>query len=88
MHKYLVTSTMNKLAWINSVLKFFFLNFLKIAVRGLHLNSMDGTTGPILNIIISIKFGSLPPIQFALDKMSLDFNTNSSCQLPLPLAQL
>ena len=82
MHKYLVTSTMTVLPWIHPVLKFFFMNALEIATNGLRMPSLDGTLSPVLNIIFAIKFGYLPPIQFELEKLSLGFPTNSSCQLP------
>ena len=53
----------------------FVTNVLKITTSGLHLPSLDGIVSPVLNIIVAIKFGSLPPIQFALEKMSLSFPT-------------
>ena len=61
---------MTALPWLQPVLKFFFMKYLKIAARGLHIPSLYGTLAPVLNIIAAIKFGYLPPIQFALEKLS------------------
>ena len=68
MYKYLVTSTMNALPCLHPVLKIFFVNFPNIAARGIHMTSLDGTSDPVLNIIVAIIFGYLPPIQFTLEK--------------------
>ena len=45
--------------------KFFFTSVLNIVAHGLHMTSLDGTLYPVLNIIIAIKFGYLPPIKSA-----------------------
>ena len=60
MHKYLLTSTMTSLPWLHPVLNFFFMNIPKIAARVLHVPSLDVTSAPVLNIIVSIKYGYVP----------------------------
>ena len=77
---------MTTLPWLHLLLKFFFVNVLNIAACGLHMLSMDGKADPVLNIIVATKFVSLPPIKFALDKISIGFPENSLCQLQLLLA--
>ena len=66
MQKYLVTSTMTALQWIHPVLNLFFLNVPKIVKHGIHMSSLYGTVSPVVNTIVVIKFGSLPPIQLLL----------------------
>ena len=76
---------MTSLPWLQPVLKFFFMNILKIAAHGLYMTSMDGTSLSVLNIIFTTKFVSLPPIQFKFYKLSLGLTKNSPYQLPLTL---
>ena len=73
MHKYLVTSTTTATPWIPPVLKFFFIKIPNTAAHSLHIPSLNVTLAPALNIIIAIKFVSLPPIQYALEKLSLGY---------------
>ena len=70
---------MTALPWLHPVSNFFFISALKIAGHGLHMPSPDGTSDIAFSTTVSIKFGYLPPIQSAFEKVSLGLLTNSSC---------
>ena len=85
MHKYLVTSTTSTPPRLHLASKLLFTSMLEIVAHGLHVTSPHGTLALALNIIVAMKFGSLPQIQFTLDKLSLGIPKNLPFQLPPPL---
>ena len=69
----MVTSNTNTLPWLDPASKFSFMSVKKIASQIIHMPYPDVSLYLVLNIIFAIKFGYLPLIQFALEKLSLGY---------------
>ena len=51
-NKYLVIPTITALPWLNPASKFFFVNAPKVAAHGIHMNSTDGTSAPVWELLL------------------------------------